>query len=42
MDEWRKLQADLPALNQRLRAAKLAAVRTDLAPPRDPNLADQE
>jgi hypothetical protein len=39
---WRKLQADLPDLNGRLRAAKLAPIRTDLAPPRDPNLADQE
>ena len=42
IDQWRKVQADLPALNSRLRAAKLAVVRTDLAPPRDPNLADQE
>ncbi|HVN44024.1 MAG TPA: hypothetical protein VMT66_02140 [Steroidobacteraceae bacterium] len=42
MESWQKLQADLPDLNQRLRAAKLAPVRTDLAPPRDPNLADEE
>ena len=39
---WRKLQAELPDLNGRLRAAKLAPIRTDLAPPRDPNLADRE
>jgi photosystem II stability/assembly factor-like uncharacterized protein len=42
LEQWRGLQADLPALNQRLRAAQLTAVRADLAPPRDPNLADQE
>ena len=42
LESWRRLQADLPDLNGRLRAAKLAPIRTDLAPPRDPNLADQE
>jgi photosystem II stability/assembly factor-like uncharacterized protein len=42
LDSWQKLQADLPDLNKRLREAKLAPVRTDLAPPRDINLADQE
>jgi photosystem II stability/assembly factor-like uncharacterized protein len=42
IESWRKLQADLPDLNGRLRAGKLAPIRTDLAPPRDPNLADQE
>jgi hypothetical protein len=42
LDSWQKLQADLPDLNKRLREAKLAPVRTDLAPPRDVNLADQE
>jgi hypothetical protein len=42
LESWRKLQADLPDLNGRLRATKLAPIRTDLPPPRDPNLADQE
>jgi len=42
LDSWQKVQADLPDLNKRLREAKLAPVRTDLAPPRDINLADQE
>jgi hypothetical protein len=40
--EWRKLQDDLPELNRRLRAARLAAIRTDLPPPRDLNVADEE
>ena len=39
---WQQLQADLPALNQRLRADRLAEVRTDLAPPRDLNVADED
>jgi hypothetical protein len=42
LDTWQKLQADLPDLNKQLRAAKLAPIRTDLAPPRDTNLADEE
>jgi photosystem II stability/assembly factor-like uncharacterized protein len=42
LGDWQKLQADLPELNQRLRAAKLAAIRADLPPPRDVNLADEE
>ncbi|HEY8052547.1 MAG TPA: hypothetical protein VIE42_07050, partial [Steroidobacteraceae bacterium] len=41
-EEWRKLQDDLPALNQRLRAARLAAIRSDLPPPRDLNVADED
>jgi hypothetical protein len=40
--EWRKLQDDLPELNRRLRAARLAAIRTDLPPPRDLNVADED
>ena len=40
--DWRKLQDDLPELNKRLRAAGLAAIRTDLPPPRDLNVADQD
>jgi hypothetical protein len=39
---WQQLQADLPELNKRLQAAKLAPIRTDLAPPRDADLADEE
>ena len=41
-DEWRKLQDDLPELNRGLRAARLAAIRTDLPPPRDLNVADED
>ncbi|GAC1697461.1 MAG: hypothetical protein PVS2B3_08930 [Steroidobacteraceae bacterium] len=40
--EWRKLQGALPDLNRRLRAAGLAAIRTDLPPPRDLNVADED
>jgi hypothetical protein len=40
LTDWRQLQADLPELNKRLHAAGLAAVRADLAPPRDANEAD--
>jgi hypothetical protein len=40
--KWQALQADLPALNKRLRSAKLAAVRAGLAPPRDLNVADED
>ncbi|MBV8975514.1 MAG: hypothetical protein JOY74_10360 [Sinobacteraceae bacterium] len=42
LESWKKLQADLPELNRQLHAAKRTAVRTDLPPPRDPNLADEE
>jgi hypothetical protein len=42
MGAWQKLQADLPDLNKRLTAAKLAPIRPELAPPRDANLADEE
>jgi len=40
--DWRKLQDDLPELNRRLRAARFAAIRTDLPPPRDLNVADED
>lgn len=40
--DWRGLAADLGALNRQLKAAKLAMVRPDLAPPRDVNLADED
>jgi len=39
---WRQLQADLPTLNKRLRAAKIAQIRADLPPPRDLNAADED
>jgi hypothetical protein len=39
---WQQLQADLPALNARLRAARLAPIRADLPPPRDLNVADAD
>jgi hypothetical protein len=42
LDDWQKLQAELPELNRQLRVAKVAPIRTDLAPPRDVNFADQE
>jgi photosystem II stability/assembly factor-like uncharacterized protein len=42
LTDWRRLQADLPDLNRRLKAAGLAAVRADLAPPRDVNVADRD
>jgi len=42
MGTWQRLQADLPDLNKRLKAAKLTPIRPDLAPPRDENLADEE
>jgi photosystem II stability/assembly factor-like uncharacterized protein len=42
MGTWQKLQADLPDLNKQLKAAKLTPLRTDLAPPRDLNVADEE
>jgi photosystem II stability/assembly factor-like uncharacterized protein len=40
--DWRRLQADLAGLNRQLRAARLAPLRTDLPPPRDANLADED
>jgi hypothetical protein len=42
MGSWQKLQADLPELNSRLKAAKLTPLRPDLAPPRDVNVAGEE
>jgi hypothetical protein len=39
---WQQVQADLPTLNERLRAHKLAQIRPDLPPPRDLNAADEE
>jgi hypothetical protein len=42
LSSWRQLQTDLPALNARLRAARLAPIRADLPPPRDLNVADAD
>jgi len=39
---WRALQAELPDLNRQLKAAGLAPVRPELAPPRDVNAADED
>lgn len=38
---WLQLQGELPALNSTLRARRLAEIRPELAPARDPNLADE-
>jgi len=40
--QWQQLQAGLPGLNQTLRKAGLAPIRTGLAPPRDRNVADED
>ncbi|HEV2285839.1 MAG TPA: hypothetical protein VGR80_07335 [Steroidobacteraceae bacterium] len=42
MADWHRLEGELPDLNRQLKAAGLAPVRTDLAPPRDVNVADEE
>jgi hypothetical protein len=42
LGRWHALQADLPALNRQLKAARLAPLRPDLAPPRDRNAADED
>jgi hypothetical protein len=42
LGDWRKLQAELPDLNRQLKAAGVAPVRADLAPPRDVNVADED
>ena len=39
---WRALQGELPDLNRQLKAAGLAPVRPELAPPRDLNSADED
>jgi hypothetical protein len=40
--QWQQLQSGFPALNKTLKKAGLAVVRTDLAPPRDLNVADED
>ena len=42
LDGWRTLQGGLPDLNRQLKAAGLAPVRAELAPPRDVNAADRD
>jgi hypothetical protein len=42
LENWGRLQRDLPALNRKLRTAMLAPVRPDLPPPRDLNAADED
>jgi photosystem II stability/assembly factor-like uncharacterized protein len=42
LGSWHALQAELPALNGHLRAAKLAEIRPALRPPADLNAADEE
>jgi hypothetical protein len=42
LETWNQLQSELPALNKRLRSARLAPLRPELAPPRDLNVADEE
>lgn len=42
MSRWQTLQADLPVLNERLRANKLPQIRPDLPPSRDLNAADED
>ena len=42
LSSWQQLQADLAALNTRLRAAKLAPIRAELPPPRNLNAADED
>jgi photosystem II stability/assembly factor-like uncharacterized protein len=42
MRTWQQLQADLPSLNGRLRAGKIGQIRTDLSPPKDLNVADED
>jgi photosystem II stability/assembly factor-like uncharacterized protein len=42
LDAWRRLQGELADLNRQLKAAGLAPVRADLAPPRDVNAADRD
>jgi photosystem II stability/assembly factor-like uncharacterized protein len=40
--EWQKVVAGLPRLNEQLRAAHLAPLSTDVPPPRDVNVADED
>lgn len=42
LKSWQALQAQLPALDRRLRAARLTLIRADLPPPHDVNIADEE
>jgi hypothetical protein len=42
LETWKQLQSELPALNRKLRSARLAPVRPELPPPRDLNVADED
>jgi photosystem II stability/assembly factor-like uncharacterized protein len=42
LETWNQLQSELPAVNKRLRNARLAPVRPELPAPRDLNVADEE
>jgi hypothetical protein len=42
LEQWKQLQAGLPALNQTLKKAGLIPIRTGMAPPRDLNAADED
>jgi photosystem II stability/assembly factor-like uncharacterized protein len=39
---WKQLQTELPTVNKALRAAHLGAIRAELPPSRDQNVADEE
>lgn len=41
LSSYRQLQSELPALNSTLRGHRLGEIRPELAPTRDPNLADE-
>jgi hypothetical protein len=42
LETWSQLQSELPAVNKRLRSARLTPVRPELPAPRDLNVADEE
>ncbi len=42
LETWNQLQNELPAVNKRLRSARLMPVRPELPPPRNLNVADEE
>ncbi len=42
LETWKQLQTQLPGVNKALRAARLGALRPDLPPPHDRNMADEE
>ncbi len=42
LETWNQLQSELPAVNKKLRSARLTPVRPELPAPRDLNVADEE